>query len=51
MNTTTKILLGILGAGVLGTAIYFGRRAYIKSQTRSGNPQKDERVIQTVVNK
>ena len=51
MNTSTKIILGILGVGVLGAGIYFGRKAYIKSRTTSGNPQKDERVIQQVVNK
>jgi len=51
MKTSTKIILGILGVGVLGGAFYFGRRAYIKSRTTSGNPQKDERTIQQVVNK
>lgn len=50
MSTTTKILLGVLGAGILGTAFYFGRKSYIKSRTRSGNPQKDERKIKTIVN-
>lgn len=51
MSTTTKIILGVLGVGVLGTAFYFGRRAYIKSRTTSDNPQKNERNIQQVVNK
>jgi hypothetical protein len=50
MNTTTKILLGILGVGVLGTAFYFGRKSYLKSRTTSDNPQKNERNIKTVVN-
>lgn len=50
MNTTTKILLSVLGVGVLGTAIYFGRKSYLKSRTTSDNPQKNERNIQQVVN-
>jgi hypothetical protein len=50
MSTTSKILLSILGLGVVGVGFYFGRRAYIKSRTTSGNPQKDERNIKQVVN-
>jgi hypothetical protein len=51
MSTTNKILLAILGAGVVGVGFYFGRRAYIKSRTTSDNAQKNERNIQQVVNR
>ena len=49
MNSTTKIILGIVGLGVLGVGFYFGRKAYIRKQTTSANPEKNERLI--VVNK
>jgi hypothetical protein len=49
MNSTTKIILGIVGLGALGVGFYFGRKAYIRKQTTSANPEKNERLI--VVNK
>lgn len=49
MNKTLKVTLGVLGLGVLGLGFFYGRKAYIRKQTTSANPQKNERVIKTVV--
>ena len=49
MNQTLKVTLAVVGLGVLGIGFYYGRKAYIRKQTTSANPEKNERLI--VVNK
>lgn len=44
-SLTTKIIVGVLTVGVIGTGVYLIVGAVKKSSTRSGDPTKDERKL------